>query len=69
LRDPFTCYHNSSKGFKTSHLPWLENTDIVILDSTGEWAELPEDQKDKFSLIKRFENENDWGEINIKTSD
>jgi hypothetical protein len=68
LRDPFTGYHNTSHGFKTSHLPKLEDIDIVILDSTGEWTELPENQKGKFSLIKRFENKNDWGEIYIRTS-
>lgn len=68
LRDPFTGYHNTSQGFKTSHLPKLEDIDIVILDSTGEWTELPEYLKGKFSLIKWFENKNDWGEIYIRTS-
>lgn len=66
MRDPFTGYHISSKGFKTNHLPNLENIDIVILDSTGEWTKLPENLKDKFSLIKRFENNKDWGEIYIR---
>ncbi len=69
MRDPFTGYHTTSKGFKVDYLPELEDfdIDIVILDSTGEWTELPGDQKDKFSLIKRFENKNDWGEIYMKT--
>jgi hypothetical protein len=68
MRDPFTGYHTTSKGFKIYYLPELEDieTDIVILDSTGKLAELPGDQKDNFSLIKRFENKNDWGEIYIR---
>ena len=66
MRDPFTGYHTTSKGFKIHSLPTLENIDIVILDSTGEWTELPENQKDKFSLVKRFENKNDWGEIYLR---
>jgi 4-amino-4-deoxy-L-arabinose transferase-like glycosyltransferase len=66
LRDPFTGYHSELKGFKTQHLPELKNADIVVLDSTGEWDDLPEDQNDKFQLIKRFENKNHWGEIYLR---
>lgn len=66
LRDPFTGYHISDSGFKTKHLPELENIDIVILDSTGEWKQLPENQMKNFKLIKRFENKNDWGEIYMR---
>ncbi|GAB1452788.1 hypothetical protein MASR2M47_28440 [Draconibacterium sp.] len=66
LRDTFTGYHSTNQGFKTQRIPTFENIDIVILDSTGELTELPENQKDKFSLIKRFENKNDWGEIYIR---
>ena len=66
LRDPFTGYHNSGKGFNTHLLPSLENTDVVILDSTGEWKELPENEKENFRLIKRFENKNHWGEIYLR---
>lgn len=68
MRDPFTGYHATSKGFKIYYLPELEDidTDIVILDSTGKLVELPGDQKDNFSLIKRFENKNDWGEIYVR---
>jgi hypothetical protein len=68
LRDPFTGYHSELKGFKTQHLPLLENADVVVLDSTGEWDQLPENQKDNFQLIKRFENKNYWGEIYLRKS-
>jgi 4-amino-4-deoxy-L-arabinose transferase-like glycosyltransferase len=66
LRDPFTGYHTKKTGFKTQHLPLFENADIVVLDSTGELDQLPENQKNNFQLIKRFENKNHWGEIYIR---
>ncbi len=66
LRDPFTGYHTELNGFKTQHLPLLENAEIIVLDSTGEWDKLPENQKDNFQLIKRFESKNHWGEIYIR---
>ncbi len=66
MRDPFTGYHTTSKGFKIQSLPTFENIDVVILDSTGELTELPENKKDNFILVKRFENKYDWGEIYLR---
>jgi hypothetical protein len=66
LRDPFTGYHSKKQGFKLQHIPTVEKADIIVLDSTGEWDKLPENQINKFKLIKRFENKNHWGEIYLR---
>jgi len=66
LRDPFTGYHSKKQGFKLQNIPSIENADIIVLDSTGEWDKLPENQINKFKLIKRFENKNHWGEIYLR---
>jgi hypothetical protein len=66
LRDPFTGYHTSKTGFKTQHLPDIQNAEIIILDSTGDIKQIPENQKEEFVLKKRFENKNHWGEIYLR---
>ena len=63
LRDQFSHYLTTDKNFKTHHLPGIENRDIVIYDSTCWQNEMPESEKSKLTLIKRFEYKKHWGEI------
>jgi hypothetical protein len=69
LRDPFTLFHETNSGFNTQHLPKLEGADIVVLESTGEIKQLPENEAENFNLHKRFENKNHWGEIYLRKAD
>ncbi len=66
LRDPFTGYHSRPVSYKIQFIPDFKNADIVILDSTGNMKTLPENEKEKFTLVKRFENKNHWGEIYVR---
>lgn len=63
LRDRFANYLSTDKNFKTHHFPGIENRDIVIYDSTCWPNEMPENEKSKLTLIKRFEYKKHWGEI------
>lgn len=63
LRDRCGNYLSTDKNFKTHHLPGIENRDIIIYDSTCWSAEMPENEKRKLILIKRFEYKKHWGEI------
>jgi len=66
LRNPITDYLTKDEGYKTQQLPNLENANIVILDSTGEWKTIPENEKPNFKFVKRFERKDNWGEIYIR---
>jgi 4-amino-4-deoxy-L-arabinose transferase-like glycosyltransferase len=63
LRDRFAHYLSTDKNFKTHHLPGIEHRDIVIYDSTCWPVEMPQNEKNKLTLIKRFEYKKHWGEI------
>lgn len=63
LRDGYARYLSTGKGFKTHHLPGLEDRDIIIYDSTCWPVEMPENEKSILTLIKRFEYKKHWGEI------
>jgi len=63
LRDPFTGYHKTTRGYKIIAKQDIQKADILILDSTGSWKELPKPLCNKFHLLKRFENKNHWAEI------
>lgn len=63
LRDRFARYLSTDKNFKTHHLPGIENRDIIIYDSTCWPYEMPENEKNRLTLIKRFQYKEHWGEI------
>jgi hypothetical protein len=63
MRDNFARYLTTSKNFKTHHLPGIENRDLIIYDSTCDPYEIPDEEKSKLTLIKRFEYKKHWGEI------
>lgn len=63
LRDRYAHYLTSDKNFKTHHLPGIHNRDIVIYDSTCWPYEMPQEERNKLKLIKRFEYKQHWGEI------
>lgn len=63
LHDLYGSYLSTEKNFNPHHLPGIENMDFVIYDSTCSPFEMPEEEKSKLTLIKRFEFKNHWGEI------
>lgn len=63
LRDRYGHYLSTDKNFKPHHLPGIENRDIIIYDSSCWPYEMPEEEKNKLTLIKRFEYKHHWGEI------
>lgn len=63
LRDHYAGYLSTDKNFKTHHLPGITNRDIIIYDSTCWPNEMPENEKSKLTLVKRFEHNKHWGEI------
>lgn len=63
LRDHYAHYLTTGKNFKTHHLPGINNRDIVIYDSTCWPYEMPQEERSKLKLIKRFEYKQHWGEI------
>jgi hypothetical protein len=63
LRDRFAKYLSTDRNFKTHHLPGIKNRDIIIYDSTCWPFEMPENEKSRLTLIKRFEYKKHWGEI------
>ena len=63
LRDRYGRYLSTDKNFKSHHLPGIENRDIIIYDSTCWKSDMPENEKSKLTLIKRFQYKGHWGEI------
>jgi 4-amino-4-deoxy-L-arabinose transferase-like glycosyltransferase len=63
MRDFYGHYLSTDKNFHMHHLPGIVNRDLIIYDSTTTSAEMPENEKNKLTLIKRFEYKKYWGEI------
>lgn len=60
---PYAHYLSTDKNFHIEHLPGIENRDFIIYDSTCYPYEMPENEKNKLTLVKRFEYKKHWGEI------
>lgn len=45
------------------YLPGIENRERIVYDSTCFPSKMPEMEKNKLTLIKRFEYKKHWGEI------
>lgn len=67
LRDPFTGYLSTEKGFKVTHLPRIGNADVITYDSTCWEGDKPPGFPDGWVLVKRFEYRKHWGEIYIRS--
>jgi len=65
---PYAKYLSTDKIFNIQHLPGLEKRDLIIYDSTCYPSDMPEVEKNKLTLIKRFEYKNHWGEIYRNTN-
>ena len=63
MSNPYAHYLSAGKTFHMNHIPGLENRDLIIYDSTCSPFEMLEDEKNKLTLVKRFEYKNHWGEI------
>lgn len=63
LRDSYSHFLSTKKNFKMHHLPSIENRDLIIYDSTCWPYEMPENEKSKLILLKRFVYKKHWGEI------
>lgn len=63
MSNPYAHYLSTGKNFHMHQLPGIEKRDLIIYDSTCFTYELTEDEKNKLTLIKRFEYKNHWGEI------
>lgn len=63
MSNPWAHYLSTGNTFQIQHLPGLENRDLIIYDSTCYPYDMPEIEKNKLTLIKRFEYKNHWGEI------
>lgn len=63
MRDRFAHYLSTNKNFKMHHLTGINNRDLIIYDSTCFPYEMPENEKSKLMLVKRFEYKKHWGEI------
>ena len=68
MSSPHAHYLSTDKTFHIHQLPGIENRDLIIYDSTCYPSDMPEDEKNKLTLIKRFEYKNHWGEIYKNTN-
>jgi len=63
LRDRYSHFLSTEKNFKMHHLPGIKDRDLIVYDSTCWSYEMPENEKSKLILIKRFVYKKHWGEI------
>lgn len=64
MRDDYAGYLNTEKNFtKMHHLPGIKDRDLVIYDSSCWNFEMPEKDRKKLKLIKRFEYKKHWSEV------
>lgn len=63
MRDPNTRYLSTGKHFSMHHLPGLHQRNMILFDSTCFPHELPPGDKNKLTLVKRFQYKKHWGEI------
>jgi len=68
MSSPHAHYLSTDKTFHIHQLPGIENRDLIIYDSTCYPSDMPKDEKNKLTLIKRFEYKNHWGEIYKSTN-
>jgi 4-amino-4-deoxy-L-arabinose transferase-like glycosyltransferase len=68
MNNPRAHYLSTGKTFHVHLLPGIENRDLIIYDSTCYPSDMPEIEKNKLTLIKRFEYKNHWGEIYENTN-
>jgi hypothetical protein len=66
MRDPFTGYLHSEKGFRVAHLPGIDQADVVIYDSTCWDGDKPSGFPEGWKLVMRFEVKKHWGEIYVR---
>lgn len=63
MRDHLGHYLSTDKDFHMHHLPGIEKRDLIIYDSTVLLNEMPEEEKNKLTLVKHFEYKKHWGDI------
>ena len=63
MRDQHARFLHTDKNFHMHHLPGIKDRDLIIYDSTCWPYEMPQEERDKLELIKRFEYKKHWGEI------
>lgn len=63
LRDPGIGYLTQKRGFQVLHLPDIGDAELVILDSTDDMTTLPEEYRQRYTLVRRFTKGKHWGEI------
>ena len=63
MRDNFARYLNANKNFHMHHLPGIKDRDFIIYDSTCWPYEMPQAEREKLELVKRFQYKKHWGEI------
>lgn len=66
ILDANSGYFTGSRAFSAIMLPDMENSDIIIYDSTAWRFELTPEIRKKLKLVKRIEYKNHWGEIYLK---
>ena len=65
MNNPRAHYLSTGKIFHIHQLPGIDKRDLIIYDSTCYPSDMPKDEKNKLTLIKRFEYKEHWGEIYI----
>ncbi len=63
MRDNFARYLNANKNFHMHLLPGIKDRDFIIYDSTCWPYEMPQNEREKLELVKRFQYKKHWGEI------
>lgn len=63
MRDHFAGFLNTKKNFRMHHLPGIKGRDFILYDSTCWPYEMPQEERKKLELVKRFEYKKHWGEI------